>query len=22
VDQSEFWTKPTGSAPVEPKVRS
>jgi len=22
VDQSELWTKPTGSAPVESKVRS
>jgi len=22
MDQSEFWTKPTGSAPVEPKVSS
>jgi len=22
VDQSEFGTKPTGSVPVEPKVRS
>jgi len=22
VDQSEFWTKPKGSVPDEPKVRS